>query len=729
MALSDINATPEQLEQLAVEQKRLKSELKQQRDLELARADGPYTHLDPEGTLWGYSTIDASFVRIDSCQTNMMRLAVPESIDGMPVLAIGAGAFASLETIEEIACPPAIASIGPGAFQICPNLRRVVLPACVDEFDPSWLQRCGKLEELTLPGRLEAIPRTVFDYGRLKRLYVGTSAYSLEPGAFERSELDFLQVNPANPHIASDGIGLYTADGAMLIAICRQVVDYRIADGCSRIAAKAAYGLRGLKQITIPASMCEIGELAFARSGIECFKAPASLQTIGAKAFYQCTHLEDIQLNEGLIEIGDSAFEGSAIDTLEVPGSIESIGRAIVRNTDVRFTGTEARFSIAPSSDKYVVDAFGGLYRREDTGFVLEGLLDDNAVEYQVTDGTVAIAAKALLRHPSIERAWLPDGVNTVGESAFRSCKRLKRVELPNSLTEIGPEAFADTTLESIRIPPNLSSIGDFALAITGTRKIGPEPVLRHIEVDPDNKVFEVVDGLLCERRGNGSRVIAFDNTHAHVRFPEDVVEVASYALGNAHGIRELWLNSSLARVGIGGLMVWSSIERLHVNLQEPIEGRTEFDFTFPATTEAIQAASNALSGFGFVNVQEIARLCDKSILNCHNYVRPVKGQPSAYDQARLMVARLEDPVLMDEVDRMYFGQTIERHLEAICIDIARHDDRTMFDKLADLGFLSGDNIESVVSAVARLEDAATTSHLLEMKRRRFQTDPFDFSI
>lgn len=729
MALSDINATSEQLDQLAREQERLTNELKRQRERELARAEGPFYFVDANETQWGYSVIDGTFARIDSCNTSTFQLAIPIAIHELPVLAIGLGACSNLESVEEIDCPPAIASIEAGAFQICRNLRRIAFPACVDEFDPSWLQRCDRLEELTLPGRLEVVPRSVFAAGHLKRLVMGASALAIEPGTFEDSELASIEVDPANPHLASDGNALYSSDGTEFIALCRPVSRYDVASECKRIASKAAYGLRALESITLPPSVQVIDELAFARSGVKHFNAPADLRSIGPKAFFQCGKLESVELNDGLRTIGDSAFEGSAIGSFRVPASVSQLGYSVVRATDVTFTGAEATFSISDESATYLIDEASGLYRQTSEGLELAGLLDEDMFEYEALDGTVAVAPRALLRHPHIERITLPEGVKLIGELAFRGCRRLKHANLPASLVELGAEAFADTGLESFRVPASLIHIGDLALATYGVRRIGSEPTIRCIEVDPDNATFELIDGLLCERTNSGRRIIAFDNAHAQVRFPHDAIEVASFALGNAHGIRELWLNAALSEIGQAGLMIWSAIEQLHVELHAPVEGRTHFDFTFPATAEAIQAASNALGSVDFVNVREIARLCDKSILNCHNYVRPAKGEPSAYDQARLMVARLEDPVLLDENDHTHYRQTIEGHLERICVDIARHDDRAMLDSLANLGFISSDNIERIVSAIVQLEDAATTAHLLEMKRRRFQTDPFDFSI
>ena len=727
MALSDGIMTLEQLEQLTREHEKLEKELRAERERELARASEPRLFEDEEGSRWAYAVIDGSFIRIDGCEAAVTDLVIPCDIDGLPVLSIGDGACAKLDGVEAIVCPPTVSVIGKGAFGLCANLKSIVFPSHVDDFDPSWLNRCDNLEEIVLPGRLEQVPTSVFGSGHLAHLTVGTNAWAVEPGAFERSRLAEIAVDSANPHLATDGTGVYSADGTVLWAIARPVEHYEVCDGCERVMPKVAYGMSSLKGIDFPASVRRIGELAFAHSGIERFDAPAGLTEIASRAFQGCRSLAAVKLCDRLVAIGDSAFEGSGIDAISIPASVRTIGKSLVRSTGVKLTGDDATFSVGEGSC-FLYDGRGGLYRRHADGLVFERMLDERVRWYPVLVGTRVIASEAFARNPGLEKVFLPEGLVEIGDGAFKGCRRLREAVLPNTLERVGTEAFSGCRLERISIPGTLREIGPMAFAETA-RVGGPEPALRGIEVDPDNGSFSLHDGLLCEHIPGGLRVIAFDNAHGSVRFPDEVSEIAPYALCNARGIREMRIGAGIRNVGVAGLAVWSGIERLSVSVPEPVEGRSELRFAYPRTVEAVHAASTALGGYTCVNVDEIARLCDKAILMCHNYARPDKGAPSAYDQALLVMGRLADPILMRPSDRKLFAQLLEAHLVEICVDIARHDDRRALDQMADLGFLNADNIDAVVSAVGKLQDAAMTAHLLEMKRRRLNRDPFDFEI
>ena len=60
----------------------------------------------------------------------------------------------------------------------------------------------------------------------------------------------------------------------------------------------------------------------------------------------------------------------------------------------------------------------------------------------------------------------IPDGVTSIGYSAFRNCTSLTSITIPNSVTSIGDSAFSDcTSLTSVTIPDSVTSIGDYAFA------------------------------------------------------------------------------------------------------------------------------------------------------------------------------------------------------------------------------------------------------------------------
>ena len=72
---------------------------------------------------------------------------------------------------------------------------------------------------------------------------------------------------------------------------------------------------------------------------------------------------------------------------------------------------------------------------------------------------------------------------------------------------------------------------------------------------------------------------------------------------------------------------------------------------------------------------------------------------------------------------------TLRGHLDEICIDIARHDDKSVIDGLLDLGYINTDTINGVIDAVGAVQDASITNYLLERKRRRFGAATIDFDL
>lgn len=65
--------------------------------------------------------------------------------------------------------------------------------------------------------------------------------------------------------------------------------------------------------------------------------------------------------------------------------------------------------------------------------------------------------------HQELKTITIPEGYEYIGNCAFRSCKNLKTVKLPNTLTSIGSGAFLFSGLSEISIPSSVTSIGEGA--------------------------------------------------------------------------------------------------------------------------------------------------------------------------------------------------------------------------------------------------------------------------
>ena len=148
-----------------------------------------------DGLIYTYVVVNDYYIRIEKITGETKRLIIPSVIASLPVASLGADVYSEQEVVEEIICAESIKEIGACAFRLCPNLQRIAFPEGLETYFPSWLQHCKRLAELKLPGELKTLKRSIFDNPSLKSLYIGRKADEIEPGAFEKSELEHIEIS------------------------------------------------------------------------------------------------------------------------------------------------------------------------------------------------------------------------------------------------------------------------------------------------------------------------------------------------------------------------------------------------------------------------------------------------------------------------------------------------------------------------------------------------------
>ena len=162
---------------------------------------------------------------------------------------------------------------------------------------------------------------------------------------------------------------------------------------------------------------------------------PADTKTIGAEAFYG-TDAEVIILPEGVTSIGDAAFGGSdSLRAVYVPADLMDRETAALTGSQNAqfFPLTDASQFTCSGEDSLTIKRYNG---NEET-VIIPSEIQGKPV--------VAIGNDAFNNNNSrnIKRVVIPEGVTEIGGGAFADCQYLEYVSFPSTLTTLGGGAFS----------------------------------------------------------------------------------------------------------------------------------------------------------------------------------------------------------------------------------------------------------------------------------------------
>lgn len=157
--------------------------------------------------------------------------------------------------------------------------------------------------------------------------------------------------------------------------------------------------------------------------------------------------------------IGDNAFHCNSLTSVIIPDSVAQIGVN-------PFETCSALKAISVSPDHpYFATIDGVLFRKADKTLISypAGIKSST---YTIPQGIVSIGDSAFSYCSSLTNISIPDSVTSIGELAFFSCISLTSVSIPDSVTAIEDLAFSDCySLTDLIIPASVTSIGYKAFA------------------------------------------------------------------------------------------------------------------------------------------------------------------------------------------------------------------------------------------------------------------------
>ncbi|WP_415273536.1 leucine-rich repeat protein [Aquiluna sp. Uisw_065] len=206
----------------------------------------------------------------------------------------------------------------------------------------------------------------------------------------------------------------------------------------------------------IPFGVTRVGDQAFLYANLTSVTIPSTVTSIGTSAFYD-SKLTSITIPSSVISIGPDAFVYSGnLASVNFEGNAPTVGSNAFSGTK---TGAAANIGAS-------AELFG-------TGKSWNGLRVLRSGTVACTTGTFTIANNVVTGQTDCAgAAIIPNGVTSIGDSAFDGASSLTSIIIPKSVNSIGNFAFRDnTTLEALTFEGNAPAVGFKAFY-----SIGPDP-------------------------------------------------------------------------------------------------------------------------------------------------------------------------------------------------------------------------------------------------------------
>ena len=377
-----------------------------------------------------YETVDGGITVTEFVGTESV-VVIPESIEGMPLVRIEAGAFSG-KGVRAVYIPDSVLSIEKGAFADCEGLSTLRLPFVGDGGEIGYVGHIFGAEgysqnALKLPSSL-------------KYIIVGDSEERIEANAFAGCK-DIAAIALSDSVKEIGEFAFFECNDLVCIELSGVESVGQYAFGyCESLYRISLAGVKSIgKGALASCSSLYCVELAFGESnrflgyafGADAADyndefVPESLRRvivasgctfIPDRAFAACKYLTEVDLPEGVTKIGVRAFYAcrSLVD-IDLPFSVRTVGD----------------------------DAFFGC---------------DNLASVTLADGLEGIGMQAFYGCSSLREISIPASVTEIRSSTFYGCKALERVEL-GGVNKIGKDAFAGCTSLT---PPDTSMVIDVA--------------------------------------------------------------------------------------------------------------------------------------------------------------------------------------------------------------------------------------------------------------------------
>lgn len=393
---------------------------------------------------YDYTLTDEGNICIENTKVKDKNLVVPETIDGKKVTELGKTAFGNTgrSVYQTISLPATIEYISSNnPFSPCPFLEEIKVASENENYftengvlytkDMKTLvsyPAAKKGDSFTIPSTVSKICSAAFYNSDLKEVTFPQELSEMQSFAFSSSK-NLTKIDLSKT-------ALTQIDG-YCFSYCDMLADVSLPEDLNLIGGAAFAGCKSLENITLPSKLTSVQQYSFVDTGLKKITVPDSVTEIGYCAFGYSTG------KNGGSETPDPDFI--------IVGSIGSAAQ---------------RYSSDSDSDYDYQNEFKFRTPQEDADLSEIEALDlktQDEYQYAIKDGkAILVACISTSESITVPEKFEDVPVETIFPTAFSGCTKATQITLPNSIKLIRKLAFYGCeSLKSITLPQSVEEIED----------------------------------------------------------------------------------------------------------------------------------------------------------------------------------------------------------------------------------------------------------------------------
>ncbi len=593
--------------------------------------------------------------------TNLEKVILPTDIKQIPNYC-----FMNTPSLREVVIPEGVERIGLGAFQSS-NIHSVYLPSTLKTID-KFAFAMSNLEDIELPDSVTSIGENAFESTTfLNYVKLSKSMRKIPNNAFNNSGLFSFEIPAYITSIGDNAFGgnlikSITAEKSSTpleisknsFSNCKKMINIDLGGRVKNIAASSFAEMKTLTSFNFD-GVETIGSFAFRYTKLTDINISSSVKSIGYSAFGYCDSLKNLHFDDGVdLTINNSAFEYcSNLNNIVFPSRVKEIlKRAFSYCTSLKNVSFESKtitdgdgnekvdkikfiaydaFYQSPVDKNIIADAYNDLIS-QDPGEFEKTLSDYEYYSYyelgagstvytkdmsviankkyavRIADSVTKIDDKAFADDKYLAVIIIPESVTEIGANAFDDCSSLSGIifEGESNLSKIGKEVFCGcSALEIVYLKGKYDTLPTSAFFDCGNLKSVCLPsTVKHIGAGAFRNCTTLYDFTLPEGLVSvGSQ--AFSNTSiSSLVIPESLTIYQDYAFADMYGLSKVVLPKSLKDIPEG--MFYGNSRLTTINLDEGIKsiGANAFSKTsipnvvIPSTVEEIGESAFSYANF-----------------------------------------------------------------------------------------------------------------------------------